>query len=88
MRLQNNTDLPFIVRLPAGESDLSLQDDAALKPLAASAGIDFAGGDEPLIVGASRKASEWSIPLILVTIVVLAIEATLTARLSIPAGER
>ena len=88
MRLPNAPDLPFIVRPPAGESDLSLQEDAALQQLAASAGIDFAGADKPLIVGASRKASEWSIPLILVTIVVLAIEATLTARLSIPAGER
>jgi len=88
MRLQNTTDLPFIVRQPAGESDLSLQDDPALKPIANSAGVELASDGKPLIVGASRKASEWSIPLILLTIVALAVEATLTARLSVPAGER
>lgn len=77
----------FIVRPMPQESDLSLQDDAALREIIASSHIDFAVPAAPLGVGASRKASEWSIPLILLAIVALAIESMITTRLATTGGQ-
>ena len=87
VRVNGQPDRIFAVRPPAGESNLSLQDDAALLKRTSSAGIDFVSASSPLRVGNSRKASEWSVPLILLTIAALAVESMLTSRLSAPAGE-
>ena len=87
VRGNGQLDRNYIVRSPARESDLSLQDDAALKKIIATSSINLLSPSAPLAVGISRKASEWSIPLILVAIVALAIESMLTSRIAAPGGE-